>query len=220
MVSHIASNNTSTIYEKLRAAIIAGELAGGTPLRQSEIGARYGVSKIPVREALRQLEVQGFVKLYPNRGAVVTSLSAVEAEEIYLMRIALEPLLLVRSAPLLTEMDYARATAALTMMETIQDLPPADWHDLDGEFHGLLYGAAQLPRLQRQVGTLRDNLARYFGVFKTMGQDFRTTGNKEHREILAACQSGKLELASDILTQHMKGSADRLLAALEENFTK
>ncbi|MGB1251226.1 MAG: GntR family transcriptional regulator [Candidatus Promineifilaceae bacterium] len=208
-------NSSSTIYDKLRSAIIAGELAGGSPLRQAELGARYGVSKIPVREALRQLEAQGFVTIYPGRGAVVMPLSADEAEEIYLMRIALEPILLARSIPNLTPLDYARANAALHLVDTMDGLPPADWHKLDGEFHTILYQAAPLERIQRQVATLRGNLARYFGVFQTLGDEFRTAGNIEHRTILDACQAGQIEAACDDLRKHLERSSAELLDALK-----
>ena len=210
------SGVTSTIYDKLRSAIISGELAGGSPLRQAELGARYGVSKIPVREALRQLEVQGFVSLHPGRGAVVVPLSAEEAEEIYLMRIALEPILLARSTPNLTPLDYARADSTLHLVDTMQALSPTDWHKLDGEFHTILYHAAPLPRIQRQVTTLRGNLARYFTVFQTLGDHFRQKGNVEHRDILNACQAGQIKVACELLKAHMERSSTELLTTLKK----
>ena len=209
-------NGATTIYDKLRSAIIAGELTGGSPLRQAEIGARYGVSKIPVREALRQLEAHGFVSLYPGRGAVVVPLSAEEAEEIYLMRIALEPILLTRSIPNLTPLDYARADAALHLVDTMPNLSPADWHKLDGEFHTILYQSAPLPRIQRQVATLRGNLARYFGIFQTLGNDFRDAGNIEHRQILDACRVGDDAAARAALVTHLERSWTELQDALQD----
>lgn len=217
MVTTQAINGTTaTIYDKLRSAIISGELRGGSPLRQAELGSRYGVSKIPVREALRQLEAQGFVSIFPGRGAVVVPLSAAEAEEIYLMRIALEPILLARSIPNLTPLDYARANAVLQLVDAMQALSSADWHKLDGEFHTILYHAAPLPRIQRQVATLRGNLARYFSVFKTLGEPFRTAGNVEHHQILNACQTGQIESATQLLKQHMERSYDELSIALKK----
>ena len=209
------ANGATTVYDKLRAAIIAGELAGGQPLRQAEIGARYGVSKIPVREALRQLEAQGFVSLTPGRGAVVSPLSAEEAEEIYLMRIALEPILLERSMPNLTALDYGRADATLNLIETLDDLTAAQWHELDGEFHTILYQAAPLVRIQRQVATLRGNLARYFAVYQMLGDDFRTSGNVEHRAILRAARAGEASEARHLLVQHMERSSAELLHRLK-----
>ena len=214
--SDVRDSSLITVYDQLRSAIIAGELAGGSWLRQTEIGARYGVSKIPVREALRQLEAQGFVTLHPGRGAVVVPLSAEEAEEIYLMRIALEPLLLTRSAPHLTQMEFARARATLSLIDTIENLSIADWHTLDCEFHAILYQAAPLPRVQREVDTLRDSFARYFSIFQSLGDQFWAERTKEHYAMLNACQAGDIALATDLLTQHMVGSSAELLAALHE----
>ena len=208
-------SSATTVYSKLRSAIIAGELVGGSPLRQAELGARYGVSKIPVREALRQLEAQGFVTLHAGRGAVVVPLSAEEAEEVYLMRIALEPILLARSAPALSQLDIARADATLNLIGTLDNLSPTDWHALDGEFHALLYQAALLPRIQRQVETLRGNLARYFAVFQTLGNQFWNKGNEEHRAMLDACRSGKIAMAANLLTGHLERSSAELLNALQ-----
>lgn len=215
------SNSTvSTIFDKLRSAIIMGELRGGSPLRQTEIGARYGVSKIPVREALRQLEAQGFVTLTPGRGAVVAPLSANEAEEIYLMRIALEPILLTRSIPNLTALDLARADATLHMIDSMETLSAAEWHKLDSEFHALLFQAASLPRIQRQVATLRGNLARYFTIFETLGDDFRALGNAEHRQLLETCRAGDKTTAHDLLVAHLERSSAELLTALRRKISK
>ncbi len=212
-----ARESTSTsVYDQLRSAIIAGELSGGSWLRQAEIGARYGVSKIPVREALRQLEAQGFVTLHPGRGAVVVPLSAEEAEEIYLMRIALEPILFDRSVRNLSPLDFARAEATLNLIDTIENLSPADWHELDGEFHTLLYQAAPLPRIQRDIETLRGNLARYFSIFQTLGQPFRTAGNNEHRALLNAAKAGEFEKAGNLLIEHLERSSAELLTALHK----
>ena len=100
---------TEAIAGALRNDILHGRFVGNAPLRQDEIAARFGVSKIPVREALQQLKAEGLVTFYPNRGAVVTALSAAEADEIYAMRIALETTALQRSLPHLTIADLVKA---------------------------------------------------------------------------------------------------------------
>ncbi|MEZ4730734.1 MAG: GntR family transcriptional regulator [Caldilineaceae bacterium] len=80
---------TETIAAALRTDILQGSYKSNAPLRQDEIAARFGVSKIPVREALQQLKAEGLVTFFPNRGAVVSTLSSAEVDEIYAMRIAL-----------------------------------------------------------------------------------------------------------------------------------
>ena len=105
------ASTAEMIASALRLDILKGVLTGKTPLRQDEIALRFGVSKIPVREALFQLKAEGLVAFYPNRGAFVSELSAAEADEIYVMRIALETAALARSIPRLTVADLTRAGA-------------------------------------------------------------------------------------------------------------
>src|SRR5688572_16537325 len=98
--SRLVANES--IADSLRGDILRGKLPSGQALKQDEIAAQFGVSKIPVREALFQLKAEGLVNFYPNRGAFVSELSAVEVDEIYFMRIALETAVLARAIPDLT----------------------------------------------------------------------------------------------------------------------
>src|SRR5262250_2935783 len=104
---------TSAVADKLRDQIIRGEIAEGTQLRQDAIATQYQVSRIPVREALRQLDAEGLIAIVPNRGAVVPALSPDDIEEIFLIRALFEPEVLKRSIPHLTEEDLAEADAVL-----------------------------------------------------------------------------------------------------------
>jgi DNA-binding GntR family transcriptional regulator len=94
-----ATATSEWIAAALRQAILRGEFKAGQPLLQDEVAARFGVSKIPAREALLQLKAEGLVSFYPNRGATVSELSAGEVNEIYIIRIALETLALRRALP-------------------------------------------------------------------------------------------------------------------------
>src|SRR5689334_18278168 len=94
-----------TVREALRVAISSGDLAPGFQLRQDELAERFGTSRIPVREALRQLEAEGFVTILPNRGAVVADLSVDEVIELLEIRIALECHALRLAIPAMGEMD-------------------------------------------------------------------------------------------------------------------
>src|SRR2546427_13052427 len=89
----------SAVADKLRDQIIRGEIAEGTQLRQDAIATQYQVSRIPVREALRQLEAEGLITIVPNRGAVVPALSPDDIEELFSIRSLLEPEVLKRSIP-------------------------------------------------------------------------------------------------------------------------
>src|ERR1700745_122560 len=104
---------TSAVADKLRDQIIRGEIAEGTQLRQDAIATQYRVSRIPVREALRQLDAEGLIAIVPNRGAVVPALSPSDVGELFSIRALLEPEVLKLSIPLLTEEDFAEADAVL-----------------------------------------------------------------------------------------------------------
>ncbi|MBQ2770089.1 MAG: GntR family transcriptional regulator [Clostridia bacterium] len=94
------------IFQVLRNGIINGNLPGGTQLKQDEISSALNVSHIPVREALRRLEAQGLVKIHPNRGASVTSLTQQSILDMMQVRATLAVMMLKNSAPHLTEKDY------------------------------------------------------------------------------------------------------------------
>src|SRR5216684_8795125 len=100
---------TSAVAEKLRDQIIRGEIPEGAQLRQDAIAMQYHVSRIPVREALRQLDAEGLITIVPNRGAIVPALSPTDIEELFTIRALLEPEILKHSIPRLTEEDFTEA---------------------------------------------------------------------------------------------------------------
>jgi DNA-binding GntR family transcriptional regulator len=172
------------------------------------------VSKIPVREALQQLKVEGLVTFFPNRGAVVSSLSSAEVDEIYAMRIALETLALQRAIPHLTIADLTRAEALLDQLD--QEEQVARWSELNWEFHALLYRPANLPRVMNWVSTLHINVARYMTLYLA-GMAYQAASQAEHRAILAACRQGKIELACEQLRQHLQAAASQLVQVLQQS---
>src|ERR1700736_6037382 len=109
---------TSAVADKLREQIIRGEIPEGSQLRQDVIAAKYHVSRIPVREALRQLDAEGLITIVPNRGAVIPELSPNDIEELFAIRALLEPEVLKLSIPRLTAADLAQADAMLNKYVT------------------------------------------------------------------------------------------------------
>lgn len=204
---------TETIANALRSDILHGVYKSNAPLRQDEIAARFGVSKIPVREALQQLKAEGLVTFYPNRGAVVSTLSSAEVDEIYVMRIALETVVLQRAIPHLTIADLARAEALLATID--QERQAVRWIELNWEFHALLYHPANLPRLMRWISTLHINVARYM-VLYLAGMDYQAASQQEHWAILGACRQGDIALATELLHGHLQSAADHLVAFLQQ----
>lgn len=207
------TTSNQTIADALRDEILRGKLQGGQPLRQDEIAAQFGVSKIPVREALVQLKAEGLVNLYPNRGAFVSELSAAEADEIYVMRIALETAALARAIPSLTVADLKHAEKVLDAIDQEENI--AKWGELNWEFHATLYAPASLPRLMDTIKTLHVNIARYL-VLYLAGMAYQKKSQKEHRAILAACRNGDIEKAVTVLEGHLRGASEHLVAYLNK----
>jgi DNA-binding GntR family transcriptional regulator len=202
-----------SIADALRVAILRGNLESGQALKQDEIAAQFGISKIPVREALIQLKAEGLVNFYPNRGAFVSELSAAEADEIYVMRIALETAVLARAIPHLTVTDLKHAKEILDAIDQEENI--AKWGELNWEFHATLYSPAALPRVMETIRTLHSNIARYL-VLYLAGMAYQKKSQKEHRAILEACRHGNTEKAVAVLVVHLQGASDHLVAFLNK----
>jgi DNA-binding GntR family transcriptional regulator len=202
-----------SMVDSLRAEILRGTLKSGQALKQDEIAARFGVSKIPVREALVQLKAEGLVVFYPNRGAFVSELSAAEADEIYVMRMALETAILSRAIPNLTVAQLQCAAELLNAIDREENI--ARWGELNWEFHATLYSAAGLPRLMDTIQTLHTNIARYL-VLYLAGMDYQNQSQREHRALLEACRHGEIEKATTILEEHLRSASTQLVAFLTE----
>ncbi len=208
-----SSTISETIAASLRKQILTGEIKSSQPLRQDEIADRFGVSKIPVREALVQLKAEGLVDFFPNRGAVVSGLSAAEADEIYVMRVALETAVLERAIPHLTVANFQQADALLTALD--QEADPAQWSELNWAFHATLYSPARMPRLLDTIHTLHVNVARYLILYLNQ-MDFQNVSQQEHRAILNVCRFGQTQQAADLLTAHLRAAAQHLVSFLNQ----
>jgi DNA-binding GntR family transcriptional regulator len=200
------------VAEVLREAILLSVLKGGEQLRQDEIAAHLGVSRIPVREALRQLEAEGLVVFYPHRGAVVSELSYREVQEIYEIRIALETTAIRLAIPHLSERNLQRAETILDSIDLATDI--AKWSELNREFHTVLYAPADRPRLLALINTMRTNVERYQRIYISLMQH-QANSQGEHREILEACKRRDVRAAVKDLERHLDNAAQSLAAYLK-----
>lgn len=201
------------VAEVLREAILRNVLTGGQQLRQDEIAAHLGVSRIPVREALRQLEAEGLVTFFPHRGAVVSELSHQEVQEIYEIRIPLEATALRLALPRLTQQDLERAEAILEAID--RETEVAKWSGLNREFHTILYTPADRPRLLALINTLRTNVERYQRIYISLMQH-KVNSQREHRQILEACRRRDVGTAVQALESHLGQAAQELVAYLRD----
>jgi len=182
-------------------------------LRQNEIAATFGISKIPVREALVQLKAEGLVTLLQNRGAFVSEISAAEAKEIFTMRIALETKILELAIPNLTIADLTHVEEIIETTNPKQNMAlriQKNW-----ELHEILYAPANLPRMMEWIKTLHNNVSRYLVIYLS-SIDLQLRGLQQHRKILDECRSGNIEAAVKHLEHHIQLSSDRLVEFLAQ----
>lgn len=199
------------VAEVLREAILRGLLKGGDQLRQDEVATQLGVSRIPVREGLRQLEAEGLVKFLPRRGVLVSSLSADEVQEIYDMRIPLECTALRLALPHITEPDIRRAEEILDAIDRETDI--GRWGRLNDEFHAGLYALANRPRLLALITTLRANVGRYLRIYISL-LHHKPRSQQEHRQILNAVRRRDVPGALEALEHHLEVACQGLVAYL------
>ena len=192
---------------ELRKGILSGVLPGGQPLRQEDIAERFGVSRIPVRDALRRLEGEGMVSFYPHRGAVVSELSYAEAREIAEIRAALEPAAILKAVPALSGEDLRRAGEVLEAIDREEDLA-SRWGDLNWRFHSALYAPAGRPRLLSIIEAQHVAFDRYIRVHLAL-TDY-VEPQREHYELLELCREGDAEAAADLVARHVQGTSDVL----------
>jgi DNA-binding GntR family transcriptional regulator len=198
---------TEFVEATLKQAILNGTLPGGSPLRQEELASTFGVSRMPIREALRQLEAQALVDFYPHRGAVVSEISAQDAADNYTIRLALEPVALRLSIPKLSGADLDRADEILSEMDGEPD--QSRLGALNRRFHMTLYARADRPRLLSLVEQHLVQADRYLR-FHLAAMGRHHISQEEHRALVEAARERKPALACRILVAHI-GTAERTL---------
>lgn len=202
------------LVEVLREAILNGDIPEGEQLRQDAIAKKYDVSRIPVREALRQLEAEGLIISQAHRSAVVASLSLKEVEELFEIRAALEPKLLETALPHLTEGDFARAEQTLDDYDkALEEGDVAQWGELNRTFHNSLFEKADRAQTLAIINSLGQKVDRYTRMQLQFTDGVRRAQD-EHREILRLCRAGKGEDASKLLEDHILNAGRSLVAYL------
>lgn len=201
------------VFQVIRMAIVRGVLPGGMPLRQDEISAALKVSHIPVREAFRQLEAQGLVRIYPNRGAVVTKLTPHELENVMDTRILLEVGAFKTAIPLMTEHDLAHAQEILDAFQAERN--PQRCDTLNLQFHFSLYAPCNNDVALSMIDQLHANSDRYLRPFypKKKEDDRAFKAIKEHQMLIDACRSRDAELACAVLRTHLESTKMLLLVS-------
>ncbi len=192
------------VKQVLHRGIVTGTIPGGTRLVQSCIADELAVSTRPVRDALRELAAEGFVRLDDRGGAVVRELCRGELEDIYEIRMMLEPVAAARAAKLASHASMLRAGELLAVMASEPD--GTQWAQHNSRFHQVIDEAGSSPRLVAILGNLRELSARYIAhsVLTVPGRVHQA--NAEHREILQAVIARDPSAAADAVIRHLHGT--------------
>jgi DNA-binding GntR family transcriptional regulator len=204
---------TERIADHLRDAIAGGELKPGEPVRQAHLAKQLGVSPAPLREALRQLESEGFVTFRSFAGASVTPWSEDEVREMADLRILLEAYALRIAGPNLTADAVRAAIAALDLADRQADARRAS--AALRQYRHAVFGAAGQPLLLALIDWLDARERRYLSLLRARTPYFHNLVSG-HRDVLETLQAGDLEEAIDRLEASYLEAADTLAAALHE----
>lgn len=207
----IHKTRTQLVVEVLRERILSGDIKAGEPLRQSAIAEQLNVSRIPVREALVQLEAEGLVNFEPHKGASASELSTSQVTELFELRAMIESDLLAKAIPNLQKSDLDEAEKVLCALESAFKLKDsvASWSLLNTQFHTCLYKAANRPHTLEVVNGLNTNCDRYIRLQLLLTGGI-PTAEREHRILLDLCKKRDISAATSLLREHILHAAEAI----------
>jgi DNA-binding GntR family transcriptional regulator len=191
---------------------VSGELPGGSRLKPEVIAAELGISRMPVREAIRQLDAEGYVTIRPNRGAVVTSRSRNEVVELFEIRAALEGLALRLAATCASQEMLADLQIELQRLRSVAT-DSGSWLERHDEFHDRLCRASGRLQLEAECRRYRLAVRPYVRLYLNSGRTFEQPGF-EHEVLLEALRDGDGERAERAARAHIMANAHAIAECL------
>ena len=208
--------NTEDVYERVRNAILDGELAPGAVMSQVALAEELGISRTPLREALRMLQSEGLIEGEPNRRVRVAPMSARDLEELCVMRVTLEAEALRLSIPRMTSDDIARLEGHMAQMaHYAAEKDYRRWTVPHRQFHrGLTEHAG--PRVNFTLGQMFDHAERYRRLHIGYGPSAWAT--PQHRDILDACKARDRDRGPALLAGHLACTALEVCELLDPGY--
>jgi DNA-binding GntR family transcriptional regulator len=206
--------STETVHNRLRDGILRGEFDPRVPISQVQLAARLGVSRTPLREALRMLQREGLIESEPNRRVRVAELSVSELEQLYAARIVVEALTTRVAVSRLDAEDLAELRSLLREMSVLAGKRNIDEWDVRHRAYHELLKVRVGGRLARITRELFDHTERYRHVYLAEPRAW-TTAAEEHQAILSACEAGDAILASHHVGRHLGRTALTIIAAVD-----
>lgn len=204
------------VFNTLRKAILKGELKPGERLMEIALANRLGVSRTPVREAMRKLELEGLVVMVPRRGAQVANITEKDLNDVLEVRIALENLSIQKACSCMTGEQLEKLWAAAQKFESMtEDGNLVKLAEADVDFHEVIYLSSDNRRLNQVLNNLREQIYRY-RVEYLKDEDTRKVLVKEHEEIYRAIRDRDVEKAQEISYRHIENQREAIIRSIRE----
>ena len=199
------------VFNTLRRAILKGELKPGERLMEIALAERLGVSRTPIREAMRKLELEGLVVMIPRRGAQVANITEKDLNDVLEVRIALENMAIEKACARMTEDEMKRMWVAAKEFErTMEEGDLVHLAEADMAFHEIIYQASDNVRLMQVLNNLREQIYRY-RVEYLKEAEVRDSLAREHEELTQAIRNRDVVKAQEISFQHIENQRKAIL---------
>ena len=205
------------VYEELKMQILTGTIIPGTRMMEVELAEEMGVSRTPVREAIRKLELEGLVVMVPRKGAYVAGISMKDIHEVYELRSALEALAASLAAVRITDEELEEMERQM-----VREAKETEENNLQGivsidtTFHDLLYQAAHNQRLVQFINILQEQLQRFRSA--TLSRPGRSKyALEEHKKIVEALANKDAKLAAKLATEHIENAENAMIFAMDKD---
>lgn len=204
------------VFDTLREAIISGVLRPGERLMETPLAEELGVSRTPIREAIRKLELEGFVVMFPRKGAYVAGISLKGIADVFEVRAALEALAVGLAAERITDEELEGLERVIVRKkESIDEGDVSRFIESDMKFHDTLYRASRNQRLMQILSNLQDEIHRFRSVSLAYPGRMQVA-MEEHRKIIEAVADRDIARAQDLAWEHIENAENSLVEAVRE----
>ena len=206
------------VFNTLRQAILRGELKPGERLMEIQLANKLGVSRTPIREAIRKLELEGLVLMIPRKGAEVAEITEKNLRDVLEVRCALEELAVQLACDRMDEEGVRELRAAAETFESILNSDDiTQIAQADVAFHDIIYAATDNRRLIQLLNNLREQMYRYRLEY-VKDTDYHIVLLNEHKELVDAIESGKKEEARQIMKKHITNQEMTVIRNIKEEY--
>lgn len=205
------------VFTTLRQAILKGELQPGERLMEITLANKLGVSRTPIREAIRKLELEGLVVMVPRKGAHVAHITEQELNDVLEVRRGLEEMAIEKACERITEEEMVRLEAAAKVFSNLVDSDNlVALAEADVKFHDVIYDATHNRRLVQILNNLREQMYRYRMEY-LKDEDSRKLLDEEHKEICKAIREKNRQKANIYICQHIDNQQRSIVRSISES---